>query len=238
MRSCPTIVVFAREPLPGLSKTRLAAHIGARNAAALAEAFTRDMLAKVRDLGLPLVLAGSAPGAVQDSHYFRALGRRFAATLVDQGQGTLGSRMARVMAPFARGSVVLIGTDIPSLPVSIIERASSLISRNRVVLGPSLDGGYYLVGIHGAIPDMFRGIAWGGPRVLRQTVARVARFGIQPAFAPAWYDIDRWDDLLVLTEHLHRIARRDVHRCPETVRVLSQLGLLPTCRYSTSERLG
>jgi uncharacterized protein len=229
MSSRPTIIVFTREPLPGLSKKRLGTRIGASNAAALAEAFTRDALVKVHGFRLPVVVAGSASNPLQDNDYFRSLARLFRATLIDQGQGNLGVRMARVFERFASGGAVLMGTDTPSLPNWAIRRALSLIRRNHVVLGPSLDGGYYLVGIRGAVPDMFRGIRWGGSRVLQQTVTRLARFGIRPALAPTWYDIDRWDDLLMLTEQL-RLARNRASPCPETAKVLTQLGLLPRCR--------
>ena len=230
MRSSPAIIVFTREPVPGSSKTRLAARIGGRNAAALAEAFTCDALAKMRELGSPLVIAGSATGAVLDSHYFRSLARHFNALLIDQGQGNLGIRMARVLTPFAFPGVLLIGTDTPSLPSSALRRAASLIQHNRVVLGPSLDGGYYLVGIRGAVPDIFRGIRWGGPRVLAQTIARLVRSGIQPALAPVWYDVDRWGDLMLLTEHLRRLAHSGTLPCPATAKVLTKLRLLRACR--------
>jgi rSAM/selenodomain-associated transferase 1 len=230
MRSSPTIMVFTREPVPGSSKTRLAARIGARNAAALADAFTHDALAKVRELGLPLVIAASATGALQENYYFCSLARRFNAALVDQEQGNLGVRMARVLAAFALTGALLIGTDTPSLPNSILRRAVTLIRHNHVVLGPSLDGGYYLVGIRGAVPDMFRGIRWGGPRVLQQTIARLARLGIRPALAPAWYDVDRWGDLMVLAEQLRRLAQYRALPCPQTAKVLARLGLLRTCR--------
>src|SRR5712692_5746330 len=208
MRSRPTIIVFTREPVPGSSKTRLAARIGARNAAALADAFTHDALAKVRELGLPLVIAASATGALQDNHYFRSLARRFDAALIDQERGNLGVRMARVLSPYALGGALLVGTDTPSLPSSVLRRAATLIRHNHVVLGPSLDGGYYLVGIRGAVPDMFSGIRWGGSRVLQQSIARLLRVGIRPALAPAWYDVDRWSDLILLAEHLRRQSQR------------------------------
>lgn len=228
MRPAPTIIIFTREPFPGLSKTRLGIRLGDRNAAALTDAFTRDALDKVRSLDAPLVIAGSATSTIQENVYFCSLARRFKAGLIDQGQGNLGVRMARVMAPFTSGGAVLMGTDTPSLPASAIRRALSLIRHNRVVLGPSLDGGYYLVGIHGVVPDMFRGIQWGEARVLRQTLARLARLGIRPALAPTWYDVDRWDDLMLLTEHLRRLGRRHASPCPNTANALTQLGLLPT----------
>jgi uncharacterized protein len=217
MRSHPTIIVFTREPVAGSSKTRLAARIGARSAAALADAFTHDALAKVRELGLPLVIAASGTGALQHNHYFRSLARRFDAALIDQEQGNLGVRMARVLTAFALTGALLVGTDTPSLPSSILRRAATLIRNNQVVLGPSLDGG----------------IRWGGPRVLQQTIARLARLGIRPALAPAWYDVDRWGDLMVLAEQLRRLAQRRSLPCPQTAKVLAQLGLLRRCRYST-----
>jgi rSAM/selenodomain-associated transferase 1 len=230
MRSSPTFILFTREPVPGATKTRLAAHIGAHNAAVLADAFTRDALAKLRGLGMPLVIAGSADAAVQDNHYFRSLARRFDANLIDQEQGNLGMRMAHVLAPFAHRGALLIGTDTPSLPASTLLRAASLLRHNQVVLGPSLDGGYYLVGIHGTVPDMFRGVRWGSSRVLQQTTARLTRLGIRPALAPSWYDVDRWDDLIMLAEHLRHIGRRHAIPCPATGKALLKLGLLRTCR--------
>jgi rSAM/selenodomain-associated transferase 1 len=225
----PTIIVFTREPVPGSTKTRLAARIGARNAASLADAFTRDALEKVHKLQLPLVVAGSTKGCLNDNRYFGLLARRFGAILIDQGLGNLGARMARVLAPFATKGVLLIGTDTPSLPSSALRRAVSLIRHHHVVLGPTLDGGYYLVGINGAVPDIFRGIRWGSARVMQQTIERLLRFGIRPVLAPTWYDVDRFSDAVLLAEHLRRLRQRQAIPCPATARVLVRLGLLQEC---------
>jgi rSAM/selenodomain-associated transferase 1 len=226
MAASPTLIVFTREPIAGSSKTRLAARIGAQNAAVLADAFNHDALAKMRELRLPLVIAASASGAASENRYFRIMAGRFGAVLVGQEEGTLGARMARVLTMFASGGALLVGTDTPSLPSSILRRAVTLIRRHRVVLGPSLDGGYYLVGVRGALPDMFRGIRWGGSQVLQQTIARLATLRIRAALAPAWYDVDRWGDLLVLAEELRRRAGRSGLPCPQTAKALAQLGLL------------
>ena len=222
----PTVIVFTREPVPGSTKTRLAGRLGASNAASLADAFTRDALEKVHELRLPLVIAASASGCLRDNRYFGLLARRFDASLIDQGLGNLGTRMVRVLAPFALDGVLLIGTDTPSLPNSALRRAVALIRHNHVVLGPTLDGGYFLVGINGVVPDIFRGIRWGGARVLQQTIERLVSFGIRPALAPTWYDVDRWSDLILLAEHLGRLGQRGGVRCPATARVLARLGLL------------
>ncbi|MGH7933889.1 MAG: TIGR04282 family arsenosugar biosynthesis glycosyltransferase [Candidatus Binataceae bacterium] len=232
----PTLIVFAREPTPGETKTRLIPRVGAANAAALADAFTRDALTKAHDLGERVVIAAAAPNGVANSRYFRALARQFhAAGVIEQGTGNLGVRMARVVAPYCAGGAILIGTDTPSLPRKMLACSLELLRRVPVVLGPSLDGGYYLVGVRGPLPDIFRGIRWGGGRVLEQTLKRLRRDHIPYRLAPSWYDVDRWSDLMLLIEHLRRDAARriraevphpDTPPCPATARVLARLGLL------------
>jgi uncharacterized protein len=226
MRVPPTIIVFAREAEAGSTKTRLIPPLGARNAAMLADAFTRDAIAKAYSLGLPLVIAASASGGVKGNHYFRAFARKTGAFLVDQGEGSLGARMARVLEPYAVAGAVLIGTDTPSLPTKALSRGIRLLQRAEVVLGPSLDGAYYLVGLRGHVHDIFRRIRWGSGRVLGQTIDRLERNRIRYVLGPAWYDIDRWDDLLLLARHLRHLGADGMTRCPATARVLRRLGLL------------
>ncbi|HXD90699.1 MAG TPA: DUF2064 domain-containing protein, partial [Candidatus Binataceae bacterium] len=114
--SRPVIIVFAREPIAGFTKTRLILRVGAANAAALAHAFTLDALAKAQRTGLPVVIAGSAPGGIGASRYFQRLAKGFDAILIDQGEGSLGARMNRSLARFHDRGALLIGTDMPSLP--------------------------------------------------------------------------------------------------------------------------
>lgn len=231
-----TLVIFCREPIPNQAKTRLIKHLGAAGAAALAEAFILDAVAKCRMLSpARLVIAGTGPRPVEGSVFFRAIARRFDATLIDQGAGSLGARMERALASFAARGVILIGTDTPSLPPAMIARSAALLGRSRVVLGPSLDGGYYLVGGRGALPDMFCGIRWSSTNVLAKTIARLAREGVRPALGPGWYDVDRWRDVELLAAHLAamRPPRSPDHPqtpCPATARALVRLGLLRTGR--------
>ncbi len=225
-RAEETIVVFAREPIAGLTKTRLIPRLGANGAAALASAFTLDTLAKAHATGREIVIAGDAPHGVAQSTYFRRIARMFDATLIDQGDGTLGARMRRSLAPFCASGAVLIGTDVPSLPAPILKHSLSLLRQHPVILGPSLDGGYYLVGVRGPLPDIFRGIHWGGARVLAETVARLRRTRTAYALAEGWYDIDRRSDLLVLAAQLRVMSCTRSHPCPATARILAQLGLL------------
>ncbi len=240
----PTLIVFTREPVAGETKTRLIPRLSARNAAALAHAFTLDALTKAQNLRVPIVIAGSAPGDARRASYFRTLARRFSAVLVDQGGGNLGERMARALAPLYDAGAVLIGADTPSLPPKLLARNVALLRRTRVVLGPSLDGGYYLVGVRGPLPDIFRGIRWGSTQVFAETIRRLKRMRIPYALGPAWYDVDRWSDLMLLAAHLSRLAdsnerrishgspdrdrstARDPHPCPATAHLLARLGLL------------
>jgi len=240
----PTLIVFTREPVPGETKSRLIPRLGAKNAAALAHAFTLDALAKAQNLEVPIVIAGSAHDGTRRSGYFRTLARRFDAKLVDQGGGNLGARMARALAPLCDAGAVLIGTDTPSLPSQLLAQNVALLRRTRVVLGPSLDGGYYLVGVRGPLPDIFRGLRWGGTQVLAETIRRLKRLRIPHALGPSWYDVDRWSDLMLLAAHLSlhadsggpRFSRkpirrsanpsRNLHPCPATAHLLARLGLL------------
>jgi hypothetical protein len=228
--SQPAIIVFAREPIAGFTKTRLIPRIGGPNAATLAHAFTLDALAKVRRTGLPIVIAGSAAQGGGESRYFHRLARSFAATLIDQGGGSLGARMRRSLAPFSSSGALLIGTDTPSLPLHFIERGIVLMRKSPVVLGPSLDGGYYFVAIRGepsdSFRDIFRGIRWGGSRVLAETVDRLRRAHTRYVLAPTWYDVDRWGDLVLLAAHLRIIRRAGTDPCPNTSKTLRRLGLL------------
>ncbi|MGO9265147.1 MAG: TIGR04282 family arsenosugar biosynthesis glycosyltransferase [Candidatus Binataceae bacterium] len=225
-RAEETIVVFAREPIAGLTKTRLIPRLGANGAAALASAFTLDTLAKAHATGREIVIAGDAPHGVAQSTYFRRIARMFDATLIDQGDGTLGARMRRSLAPFCASGAVLIGTDVPSLPAPILTHSLSLLRQHPVILAPSLDGGYYLVGVRGPLPDIFRGIRWGSARVLAETAGRLRRTRTDYALAAGWYDIDRRSDLLVLAAELRLTASARSHPCPATAGILAQLGLL------------
>jgi len=239
-----TLIVFCREPIPGQTKTRLIPRLGAANAAALARAFIADALAKCRALApARIVIAAGASGGAPNGAWLGRAARRFGAALVDQGSGSLGARMARVLEPYRIGGAALIGTDTPSLPLELLARSVALLKHAPVVIAPSLDGGYYLVGVRGPRPDIFRAIRWGRKSVLHQTLARLRRGRTRYALGPAWYDIDRMSDVALLAAHLacmishagpvHARARRGSASrpspplpCPATAAILRRLGLL------------
>jgi rSAM/selenodomain-associated transferase 1 len=230
-KSRAALIVFCREPLPYQAKTRLIGAMTPSAAAALSDAFIRDALAKaVAVRPSRIVIAASAVGGTDSNKYFRRLARQFGAELIDQGSGSLGIRMARALEPFSSNGALLIGTDTPSLPTALLASSLEAVRHNRVVIAPSLDGGYYAVGVRGAMPPIFTAIRWGTRTVFDATIKRLKLAGIPCALTPAWYDVDRWADVQLLAAHLRMLARTRRRTgsspCPATESVLVRLGVL------------
>lgn len=230
-RSGPALIVFCREPIPLQAKTRLLGAMTPAAVAALADAFIRDALAKaVAVRPSRVIIAASASGGAERSRYFQRLARRFGAELIDQGGGSLGMRMARALGHCTASGALLIGTDVPSLPAATLAVSLEALRRRRVVIAPSLDGGYYAIGVRGARPPIFTGIRWSSGTVFDSTIKRLEGAGISYSLGPAWYDIDRWADVMLLAAHLRLIprARRRAGSspCPATELVLRRLGVL------------
>ena len=126
---------------------------------------------------------------------------------VQQGED-LGQRMQNCLTEhLALGfrRVVIIGADSPTLPLEILTSAFAALRDRDIVLGPSLDGGYYLMGARTVAPEMFRGITWGGPTVLRDTLRILKILGMAPVLLPQWYDVDTVEDLRRLAGDIMRL---------------------------------
>jgi rSAM/selenodomain-associated transferase 1 len=201
--------LFAKWPRPGRVKTRLAAATSPDWAAAVAAAFLADLLDRLADVPARRVLAYAPP---EDGREFaRLTAGRY--DLLPQADGDLGRRLASFFAGQLAGgarSVVVLGTDSPTLPPAYVERAFAELERADVVLGPAADGGYYLIGCAGRVPPVFDGIAWGSARVLGQTAARLSDPGWRLALLPPWYDVDTLDDWRALCGHLAALRRAGI----------------------------
>ena len=197
--------LFAKEPLPGQVKTRLAAATSPAFAARFSDACLRDLIERLENVGAGRALAYT-PATAQA--YFAALAAEHW-ELVPQADGDLGQRMARFFTDHARQATVLIGADSPTLPVSTIERAFILLRNHDLVLGPATDGGYYLIGVAGRLPPIFDGIDWGSDRVLAQTVARLDA-SWKLALLQPWYDIDTLADWRMLQGHLAALRKAGI----------------------------
>ena len=216
--------VFVKEPTAGNVKSRLAAVIGADPAARLYEAFLRDFLPRLEHLPVHRVLAYT-PDTGKD-YFENWLGDRF--ELEPQSGSDLGTRMSAFFErQFSRGArlVVLVGSDAPDLPIARIEQAFAELVHHDVVLGPSDDGGYYLVGMRRMIVDLFHGIEWSTAGVFDQTLQRLSELGIRPALLESWYDIDRPEDLYRLLAQMNDAGR--LGRDPELLHTQTVLRCLP-----------
>ena len=191
---------MARWPAPGRCKRRLAQELGAARAAQIQARLTGHTLAAARDArqghGLELVLAVEGLGGLAASRWGQALG---ADRTVLQGRGALGLRMQRQFQRAARegaSKVVLIGSDLPELEASDLSAAFTSLGHRQGVLGPALDGGYWLIGLRRPEPELLAGIAWGSEQVLEQTLAAMARRGLEPELLTRRGDLDWARDLL------------------------------------------
>ena len=223
--------VFAKQPVPGRVKTRLATVIGAGPAARLYRAFLQDFLPRLHTIRARRVLAYSER---DEKAYFESLVHGDF-QLVRQASGDLGDRMSQFFRQeFERGAkrVVLVGTDTPDLPLPYVERAFSELAKCDVVLGPCDDGGYYLVAKRRMVSEMFQGIMWGGTAVFRQTVERISRTDVRLAVLSRWSDVDTVGDLVRLWERIS-LARRcwSSSSLPNTEAVLKTLGQYLSDRY-------
>lgn len=198
MTTTERLIVFARFPEPGQAKTRLIPTLGAQQAARLHELLARKTFREARQvcsLGnrrLEVRFAGGDRDAMsqlfgQDLHYAE-----------QQGDG-LGDRLAHaVSVAFDEGArrVVVIGTDCPDLDASRISDAFRALQNHDVVLGPALDGGYYLIGLRVPQRELFRGISWGTEQVLQQTLDIARRLKRHVHLLPALADVDHPHDLV------------------------------------------
>jgi rSAM/selenodomain-associated transferase 1 len=201
--------VFAKYWQSDTVKTRLARSIGREQASKLYRCFIETTLERFRDVGDRRYLVFWPP---QNRREFAELaGSDW--ELVEQCDGDLGQRMQsyfRQRLGTTSTRRVLIGTDSPTLPTDyVIEAFESLQETNQVVLGPSHDGGYYLVGIREAVPEIFSGIAWSTAEVFAQTVAMLERSRIPYAVLPSWYDIDEFENLRRLADDLSAVPSDD-----------------------------
>jgi len=190
------LVIFAREPLPGRVKSRLAASIGDHYAAELYE----TMLSAVLKMCRQLTDVDSVVFWDCEEDSLQLLAERYNCCSRRQIEGDLGQRMQAALSEmFASGSEIccIIGSDAPDLPASFIKEAFYLLTAQQAdaVFGPCHDGGYYLLGLSRLWPQLFADIDWGTPQVLQQSLLAAEGTGIKVSLLLEWYDIDTYDDL-------------------------------------------
>jgi rSAM/selenodomain-associated transferase 1 len=197
--------LFAKHWTPGHVKTRLAAGIGTVAATGFHRHCVRVMLQRLQSVADARVVCYWPP---EHGEQFSRLGDgkwRFS----PQVPGDLGIRMAAYFQDcFDAGyqRVLLMGTDSPNIPLPYLQRAIELLETRRLILGPTDDGGYYLVGARDKVPPIFEEMPWSSPRLWSATLRRLEASRWQPnvdyEFLPAWYDVDTIYDLKRLYREL------------------------------------
>ena len=221
-KSCDNaVILFARDPVLGQVKTRLSPFLDNATILELYTCFLHDSLDKIRQVANADLFVGVAPS--NQSGFFTGTSGTDIRLFVKEGKD-LGDKMRRALQDrFAEGydKAVIIGSDSPSLPVTYIERA--LGSDKDLVLGPSTDGGYYLIGMRGKVVEVFDGVSWGTQKVLRETCAHLERDGAELELLPVWYDIDNPEDLRFFQTHLQLIEQAGLGKSGETGKLLNKI---------------
>jgi len=205
-QSAIAVVILAKAPVPGKVKTRLTPPLTPEQAAQLAEKLLRETTLLVQSLkGVRPVVAVDPPEGIDLVR--RLLGSSI--QFVPQTDGDLGKRLSEVFWQFfAVGSkgVMVLGADHPNLPREYLVQAQEALEKSDdpVVLGPTEDGGYYLIGLNRFHPELFEGIPWSTADVLRITQERAESIGLSVTLLPSWYDIDRPEDL---SRHRHKMLK-------------------------------
>jgi rSAM/selenodomain-associated transferase 1 len=171
----PVLSVFLKAPRLGTVKTRLAAEVGQRHALRLYRLMAARALAAARAAGLePSIWFTPADAAPEMRHW---LGSEWA--MRPQASGDLGARLAAAAHAVEPGRGWLaVGADCPRLDAALLGEAVAAIAEGGVVLGPTVDGGYYLVGGRVPLPDIFSAMPWSTERLLDETRARLAAAGV------------------------------------------------------------
>ena len=205
-RTPNALVILTKAPQPGQSKTRLVPPLSYAEAADLARALLLDQLQNLAGFGGARLFIAFTPENA--AGFFEGFIAQGFTCFAQRGQ-SLGERMSHAFEHlFASGfeNIILIGSDLPTLSVKFFQQAYAELEKSAdVVLGPSGDGGYYLIGMKRMLPDIFENVAWSSPDVLSQTIHKLDNLGLRHELLSEWYDIDTAKDL-------ERLQSQTAHR--------------------------
>jgi rSAM/selenodomain-associated transferase 1 len=197
------LLVVAKRPASGQTKTRLSPPLLPGEAAALYECFLHDTLELMRQVpGVRQVIAYLPAAEVT---YFSEMAPDF--ELILQEGSDLGARLDNALTHYLQlgyERMVIMDSDSPTLPVACLTAAFEALDDADVVLGPCEDGGYYLIGLKRPAPRLLREVRMSTPRVIADTLALAAEDGLHVKLLPTWYDVDDGEALARLATELSR----------------------------------
>jgi rSAM/selenodomain-associated transferase 1 len=213
------LVVFAKTPRLGKVKTRLCPPLSVEQALELHRALVEDTLERLLRVSRPnleyWIYLSEAVTDPTDLTITSDWTQR-----IQQGLN-LGERLSEAFrTAFDEGieRILVLGSDSPTVPLDCIHEAFEELGRYDAVIGPSLDGGYYLLGCSQFIPEIFQGVSWGKVTVLRETTDALQRAQKRFNYLIDWYDIDTDEDLLRLREEIAFNSRIDPDGIPKRVK--------------------
>lgn len=195
------LIVFAKQPVPGQTKTRLNSILSPEHSAKLYDAFVKDSLQDYSQLqcDLRLYIDGAEKDVPEDWIHSGM-------QIYKQRGDDLGDRMLNAFSEtFVSGAerVVIVGTDHPSLPKAYLELAFDLLQTPlSICIGPSRDGGYYALGMNECFAVLFNGMTYSHDQVFAQTMQRAAAASENVTVLPEWYDVDTPESLAWLLEDM------------------------------------
>jgi uncharacterized protein len=210
--SVNALVILTKAPQPGQSKTRLVPPLSYAEAADLAGALLLDQLENLATFDAARLFIAFTPESA--AGFFEGFIAQGFTCFAQCGQ-SLGERMSHVFEHlFASGfeNVILVGSDLPTLPIRFFHQGYACLEKSAdVVLGPSADGGYYLIGMKRMITAVFDDIAWSSADVLSQTMNKLDDRGVKYELLSEWYDIDTVKDLerLRSQRRCHEVAMKN-----------------------------
>ncbi len=202
MDKSTTIVVMAKKPRIGYTKTRLVPPFTFEQAAQLYEALlldTLDLVSRITDVQLTVAIT---PGGALD--YFERITAP-GTLLISVDGADIGECLIQATGDLLSSGfkkVIALNADGPSLPVEYLHQAIRSLEQSDVVLGPGEDGGYYLVGLKKPAPQLFQEINWSTSQVLEQTLTRAKTLNLKVSMTPPWYDVDTGKEAVRLATDL------------------------------------
>lgn len=200
----PVIVVMVKAPLPGVAKTRLSPPLAQSEAASLALCFVQDVVTAALETTPNVIVAFTPP----EGRVVLEASLPDCVDWVEQQGQNLGDRLVSAIAYAANrgfGPIIVLGADSPTLPPAFIQAACQLLTVGPadITLGPTADGGYYLVGVRKPEPRLFENITWSSPFTFEHTVRNITPLGLRLVTLEQWYDVDTFADLRSLNNELH-----------------------------------
>ena len=200
----PAIVVMVKAPIAGFAKTRLTPPLSKHDAASLALCFVQDVIKSALSVTSNVIVAFTP----DDGRLPLEVSLPSRLLWVKQQGEDLGERLSSVIAYAGNvgfSPIIVLGADSPTLPSSFVVTACNALANDQtdIVLGPTTDGGYYLLGLRKVVPNLFHNVAWSTDRTFEQTVRNINELKLRLLKLPDWYDVDTFAELDRLCRELN-----------------------------------